>query len=249
MLSSRNGIIEHKFNKIAPAMLEHPGAWSNLTRRSDVFILIGKKQCSKCGEWKEKGEFNKRPDSKDGLFKYCKKCKHAADSQRSKAHPEKGRERMRKWRAANPERSHENDRRWVEANSEKAREKSRRWKLNNPEKAREWYRLHPEKRLESTRKSVKKWTAAHPEKKAEYRRARRARKITNGGNVSAREWEDLKKRYDYTCLCCGRKEPDINLTLDHVKPLSIGGEHSVKNAQPLCRQCNSKKHDKWIDYR
>lgn len=69
------------------------------------------------------------------------------------------------------------------------------------------------------------------------------------GWITTREWMDLKRRWDYTCLCCGKREPEIKLTLDHVVPISKGGENEIENIQPLCKRCNIKKHVKNTDYR
>jgi hypothetical protein len=55
--------------------------------------------------------------------------------------------------------------------------------------------------------------------------------------------------YNHTCLCCGRQEPEIALTIDHVVPLSKGGAHDISNIQPLCGSCNTSKYNKTIDYR
>ena len=63
------------------------------------------------------------------------------------------------------------------------------------------------------------------------------------------EWEELKAFYNHTCLCCGRKEPDIKLTADRVIPGNKGGSYFIENIQPLCKSCNFKKHTKIIDYR
>lgn len=48
------------------------------------------------------------------------------------------------------------------------------------------------------------------------------------------------------CLKCGSTEC---LTLDHVNPISKGGDSSIDNLQTLCYDCNNKKGDKNIDYR
>lgn len=78
---------------------------------------------------------------------------------------------------------------------------------------------------------------------------RRAKKKGNGGTHTLKEWNALKERYDYTCLCCKRQEPEIKLTEDHITPLSKGGVNSIDNIQPLCLSCNCSKNDKIIDYR
>ncbi len=64
-----------------------------------------------------------------------------------------------------------------------------------------------------------------------------------------KQWEALKSKYGYACLCCGRKEPEIILVADHVIPQARGGLTVVDNMQPLCRSCNARKHAKTIDYR
>jgi 5-methylcytosine-specific restriction endonuclease McrA len=43
------------------------------------------------------------------------------------------------------------------------------------------------------------------------------------------------------CYICGAPMQAI----DHVKPLAKGGIHLPCNLRPICRSCNSKKHDKW----
>jgi len=53
-----------------------------------------------------------------------------------------------------------------------------------------------------------------------YCRERRVRKMKAEGNHTFKEWEDLKKKYNWTCLCCGKSEPEIKLTEDHIIPVS-----------------------------
>jgi len=77
---------------------------------------------------------------------------------------------------------------------------------------------------------------------------RRARKMNADGSYTQEEWEDLKKKHNYTCLACSKKEPEIKLTEDHIIPLSKGGIDNIDNIQPLCKSCNSKKYTKIIKY-
>lgn len=53
-------------------------------------------------------------------------------------------------------------------------------------------------------------------------------------------------RRDKVCLCCGT---DKKLSLDHIIPVNKGGENKISNLQTLCSSCNSRKSDKYKDYR
>jgi len=81
------------------------------------------------------------------------------------------------------------------------------------------------------------------------RENRRARELGAEGSHTTTEWETLKMGYGYMCLCCKRCEPEISLTEDHIIPLVKGGNNYISNIQPLCGDCNTRKHTKIIDYR
>jgi len=81
-----------------------------------------------------------------------------------------------------------------------------------------------------------------------YQRRRKNRNASQEHYTKA-EWAALKSFYRYTCLACGRQEPDIKLHPDHVKPLACGGDDSIRNIQPLCEHDNIRKGATIIDYR
>lgn len=51
---------------------------------------------------------------------------------------------------------------------------------------------------------------------------------------------------DGCCLSCGSTH---DLTIDHIKAVSIGGDNHHSNLQCLCRKCNSIKSNYPHDYR
>ena len=107
-----------------------------------------------------------------------------------------------------------------------------KWKKKNWDNVLEWQR-------EWFRKARKK----DPERFRQFVKDRRHRIRANGGKFTLEEWNVMKKKYNYTCPDCKRKEPEIKLTIDHIIPLTKKGKHSKENIQPLCHSCNSRKKD------
>lgn len=233
MLHYPSGIIEQKFKEVVPAMLVTSGNMVNPDRRIGMFILTRKK-CSRCGKKKFPNEFPKYKRNKDGLLSWCFVCE---------------RERIHKYRANNADKNHEYYRKYRDANRGKVQGYSRKHYAANADKERERRRKWASENSEKKSEINRKWRVSHLDKLSEYQRERRACKLSNGGKITAQEWQSLKKYYDYTCLCCMRREPEIKLTLDHVLPLKLGGKNIIQNAQLLCESCNSRKGARHIDYR
>lgn len=62
-------------------------------------------------------------------------------------------------------------------------------------------------------------------------------------HVSDRDWRRLCQRHGGRCYYCGSVKP---LTMDHVVPVSRGGQHSIGNLLPACGPCNATKHHRTI---
>jgi len=79
----------------------------------------------------------------------------------------------------------------------------------------------------------------------QYAKHRRAVKKGADGSHTAEQWEEMKKAFNYSCALCGKAEPEIKLTQDHIIPLSKGGDDFITNIQPLCEACNKRKGTSW----
>lgn len=117
------------------------------------------------------------------------------------------------------------------------------------------YKTKEEKRqglLASGRRCYKK----HIRKRRFYYRQLYHKRRNAGGKHTLEQWQNLKKKYNYMCLCCKKCEPEIKLTEDHIIPISKWNNwikeypeikyqcNDIENIQPLCGKCNNKKHDK-----
>lgn len=52
---------------------------------------------------------------------------------------------------------------------------------------------------------------------------------------------EVFKRDLFTCQYCGRKAPEVILEVDHIKPVSKGGDNSIENLVAACYDCNRGK--------
>lgn len=62
-------------------------------------------------------------------------------------------------------------------------------------------------------------------------------------NISKKIRFEVFKRDKFTCQYCGKKSPDIILEIDHIDPVSKGGNNDILNLLTSCKECNSGKRD------
>lgn len=68
----------------------------------------------------------------------------------------------------------------------------------------------------------------------------------NDGTLTSEGIKNLLKTQNYKCNMCYNTLEGGNMHLDHIKPISKGGSHSLANVQWLCRNCNLKKYNSWL---
>ena len=81
---------------------------------------------------------------------------------------------------------------------------------------------------------------------AVMQRARLRKAFYAAGDLTQEQWSRILDSYGRECLSCRTAD---GLSIDHVVPLSRGGQHTAENVQPLCLTCNKRKFTKVIDFR
>jgi 5-methylcytosine-specific restriction endonuclease McrA len=142
------------------------------------------------------------------------------------------------WAIANPDKVAAKQERWRKNNPDKVADKKRRYYLKYSDrikaKSRRNYQVNPE--LAKVNRA--NWIANNPEKRAASRYKRRSQMETPFV-ISANE---ISRLYKSPCAYCGSASEH----LDHVIPLSRGGEHRIGNLVGACAKCNLSKNDKFI---
>lgn len=192
------------------------------------------KICTKCQQWQPVVRYRRRLLSRDGYDSICNECRNTSS---------------REWRAKNKQRVQELNREFYEANREERLKYHRQYRQTHKQYFKEQMQKFRQENPNYNRDYMRQWGRANPDKIRAKDNARRAFKIGKPDSFTSAEWKALKERYNYTCLRCGRREPEIKLTADHIIPISKGGAGTIDNIQPLCKPCNSAKYDDEIDYR
>lgn len=165
-------------------------------------------------------------------------CARVANAEKERVYREKNRGRIaataKAWRDANRDRRLETIRKWHQENRDHEREYARnRYKTNQDVRARA---------SEYKRNNRQRYT--------EYENRRRAIKMQAW--VEDVDLVTLIKRKGFACGICGRltfpsikdRYHPLSVHIDHIVPLSKGGEHSYANCQVAHASCNTQKRDK-----
>lgn len=164
----------------------------------------------------------------------------------------KNRVRVRKnvnaWRKENPERRRAERQVYYEKHREQilARNRQKWAALSSAEReaiGRRKYWKHRERRLAASKRDYEANRHLYRDRYQAYR-ARLA-----GAQVEVVKRLTVFERDSYVCQICGKptegQHPELlSPALDHIIPISKGGEHSYANVQTAHFSCNSKKSNK-----
>jgi 5-methylcytosine-specific restriction endonuclease McrA len=141
-------------------------------------------------------------------------------------------------------------------NRDKIIKRSKDWTKNNPEKRLMTQREYRKNNREKINNMIRAWIDKNRERyqamKNVHTRNYFAKKRKSKGMHTI---EDVRKLYDEQQGRCKVCEADIleGYEVDHIQPISKGGDNTVNNLQLLCRFCNRSKGNKtmeeWLEFR
>lgn len=183
------------------------------------------KTCGRCGVEQPLAAFNRDKARKDGHHTYCRGCNAS-------------RFRERRLRDGDLVRAQDRERheRHREARNAAARDYNRLHARENADQAREWR----ERNQEYCHAELRRYARENPDLVAALHARKRARRRTQ--MVEFVSPLVVLERDDGVCGICGGDVDPFDWHLDHIVPLSRGGEHSYANTQPSHPACNLRKH-------
>jgi 5-methylcytosine-specific restriction endonuclease McrA len=195
------------------------------------------KVCSKCGIEKDISEFHKDKRTKSGRRSNCTQCSY----EYNKKYGEIRREEIADWQH-----------KYYISNRENTLESSNLYYLNNKEKIAKKAKIYAILNQSKISEYQKHYSATGKGKSSRKKAEQKYRAIKKGATIEDFSPTEIFERDGYICQLCGVKtRPDFKKTyhplypnLDHLIPLSKGGEHSRLNTQCLCHQCNIEKNNK-----
>ena len=192
--------------------------------------IILTKICTKCKIEKPLSEFYKNKATLDGLQYMCKICV-------LEYHQSHKKEKAKYYREY-----HEN-------NKEELNAYARMYHENNKEELNAYALEYNKTHKEEIAEYQKAYFKTDKGKSARSKAAHKRRAIKIGSTVEDFSPIEVFERDGYICQACGCKtRPEFKNQyhpkkphLDHIIPLSLGGEHSRRNTQTLCAHCNLTK--------
>ncbi len=124
---------------------------------------------------------------------------------------------------------------------EQERLRAAKWRKEHPEKVRELDRQKYLNAKASIKEYNRKYRNENREAVSIWQRNRQARKRAGSGKVTRKFILDLFVVQGGICLMCKADFAETGYQIDHIVPLSKGGEHANWNVQLLCPTCNKRK--------
>ena len=222
--------------------------------------LKGNKYCNKCKSYKPLDQFYKDKSHKTGIRSTCKTCSSSSQKDHYLKNKETIRLSHKEYIKNNYDKILENDRERYRKNRSKILEQKKQkyqedkerylniakdYRENNREKISEGMRIYYRQNTEVIKDRIKAYRSTPNGRvmKASFDHKRKSRESTSKITLTPDQWELCLLEVSNHCPMCGaRFSKHLKAQIDHIYPLSRGGDLTYWNVQPLCKSCNSSKY-------
>jgi hypothetical protein len=208
------------------------------------------KRCRNCANKKCKNYYQ---DNKDLVLKvqkeYYEKNKEKI-LKREKIYNEKNKERITERRRANKETKYQQFRDYYQIHKKRLTEIQRENYQKNKDIIAEKSKIYRQKNKEKISKREKAYRQTEKGRDLMYRSYTKRRAYKHKVQFTPHERKQILDRDNWECQTCRVIVHDDNVNnelkchIDHIIPISKGGNSTPKNLRVLCRTCNLTKSDK-----
>lgn len=223
------------------------------------------KRCSKCMEWLVANTYNfhKAKKEKYGLRHICKKCRLKYQKEYYKENKEYITEYKKEYHIKNRELINNKSKKYYQENKVIISKRKKEYDELHKEEKRERNKKYREANKIKVCQAQKKWREAHKEELAEKKRIyyqspegqialfnnhhkRKVKKKNQGNGITTEQWLEMMNYFQFRCAYSGNYigGKGEHRTIDHIIPISKGGEHEIWNTVPMYDSYNFSKHDK-----
>ena len=194
--------------------------------------------------WKQYYENNKdkererkkqyREDNKDKISEYHKQ------------YYENNKDKIKQYREDNKDKISEQRKQYYEDNKDKMLEYFKQYREDNKDKILEYNKQYYEDNKDKITERKKQYYATPQGQTTSFNAhcRRRTRKQNQGNGITKDQWRECMLYFGFRDAYTGEVLTEENRSLDHINPLSQGGEHEIWNLVPMERSLNSSKQDK-----
>ena len=189
----------------------------------------------RCRELKKRWDKNNKDKKAEHDKKYRESHKEQL-SEKKKLYYEKNKEYLSKYKKRYHELNREIRIKKSKENYQKNKERILQHNKENYQKNKERILQHNKQYRQSPRGQVVQFNAYNN---------RRLKEQNQGSGITEEQWLEMMKYFNWECAysgeCIGYKN---TRSIDHITPISRGGEHEIWNVVPMYRPYNSSKQDK-----
>jgi len=219
-------------------------------------------QCKKCLRYKDIDLFVTDNSKKFGIRKTCKECRKKYLDIWNVKNKDKIIESKRKYIKNNPEKRKESCKKYYKNNKKKIHKLQRerlkdkngkyyqyRIKSYNKHRDRilEVCRLYRENNKEDCNERIRRWKKTEVGKISSRLSSNKRRTVIDNAikQITKEDIFNLLKEQNYKCAISREDLRKTGFHIDHIKPISKGGTHTLDNIQLTTPEENLKKGSKW----